>query len=102
MNAANAILSEMQVKVDRLEKENTELEKSITKVEDPFERERIIRDELLMQKPGEIVVQVPKPSPTVDIGQEKVESKSKEGSWFDRLKINLSSIMSRLGLFKQN
>jgi len=67
MDHANTIVAEMQQKADKFEKENDDLKRKIEKVQDPFERERIIRDELLMQKPGEVIVQVPTQTPAEEV-----------------------------------
>jgi cell division protein FtsB len=50
----------------KLASEVSGLEKKLTMAESDFAKEKITRDELLMQKPGEIIVQLP-PLPNLDI-----------------------------------
>ncbi len=49
-------LEKQQAEVER---ENTVLEQKITDSQSPFAKERIIRNELGLQKPNEVIVQVP-------------------------------------------
>ncbi len=60
---------------NKVEKEKTEvfqLEEKLSQAESDYQKERIIRDELLMQKPGEYVIQVP------DVAPPEVETKKEE------------------------
>lgn len=70
---ANERLSELQTKNSVIEKNIAKLEISIKNAETPFAKEKIIREELGLQLPGETIVQVnlgengasPTPSPSV-------------------------------------
>ncbi|HSW89436.1 MAG TPA: septum formation initiator family protein [Patescibacteria group bacterium] len=57
-------LEEAQNEVDKQRQIETDLEQKLQNLNDPFYREKIIRDELNMQKPGEVILQLPSPSPT--------------------------------------
>jgi cell division protein FtsB len=50
-------------KLSREEKRALELIERLNKADTPFAKEKIIRDELQMQRPGETVLQIPHPSP---------------------------------------
>lgn len=48
----------MEEQTLELEKRNKELQVKISDAQSPFIREKMIRDQLGMQKPGEVVVQI--------------------------------------------
>ncbi len=64
------VLKQKEAGVAKLKKEVESLKKKNQSLNDEYIQEKIIRDELLMQKPGEIVFQLPpeltqpSPSPT--------------------------------------
>jgi cell division protein FtsB len=53
-------VTKAQEKVAKLEEEVTSLQEKVDKSGSPLEQEKIIRNQLLMQKPGEYVVQIPR------------------------------------------
>jgi len=55
---AQQLIKDTEQRVTLLEKENQEKRKRIEEATSPFTREEMIRNQLGMQKPGEIVVQV--------------------------------------------
>ena len=55
---ATSRLAMMESQTQELEKKNEALQKQIDDARSPFIREKMIRDQLGMQKPGEIVVQI--------------------------------------------
>jgi cell division protein FtsB len=60
----------LQADVEKQQQTASALENKLQKVQKPQAKEEIIRDQLLMQKPGEYVVQIPDlpaPSPTPDM-----------------------------------
>ncbi len=73
-------VNELKQEVSNLASEVSELEKRVATSQTEFAREKIIRDQLLMQKPGEYVIQVgenvntaeeiAKPSPTPTVWEE--------------------------------
>ncbi len=65
METKQAFLAKQQAE-ERLKQEETkglELLKKLDQANSPLEEERRIRDELNMQKPGEIILQIPSPTP---------------------------------------
>lgn len=52
-------LQNLEDEIIEMEQEVSLLEESIEESQQPFFQEKIIRDELLMKKPGEYVVQIP-------------------------------------------
>ncbi|MBU0576464.1 septum formation initiator family protein [Patescibacteria group bacterium] len=52
-------LQNLESEIMKIEQDVALLEKSIEEAQQPFSQEKIIRDELLMKKPGEYVVQIP-------------------------------------------
>jgi cell division protein FtsB len=57
---------QQSAEVDKLQNQVNQLQVAIEKEKDPFIQEKIIRDELNMQKNGEIIIQLPPlPTPTV-------------------------------------
>ena len=52
-------LQNLEEEIAKVEQEISLLEKEVEAAEQPFAQEKIIRDELLMKKPGEYVVQIP-------------------------------------------
>jgi cell division protein FtsB len=63
----------LQNKVENEKKEVSHLEEKLNQADSDTQKERLIRDELLMQKPGEYVIQVPE----VPISEEKVQETQK-------------------------
>jgi cell division protein FtsB len=51
-------LKQAEQRAEQMERENEEKKKLIEEAQSPFERERMIREELGMQKPGESVVEI--------------------------------------------
>ena len=65
LETKQAFLAKQQAE-DRLkqeEKKGVELMEKLNKIQSPLEQERRIREELNMQKPGEIILQLPSPTP---------------------------------------
>lgn len=52
-------LSVLEQEVEEMASETLELEERAAKAQSQEAQEKIIRDELLMQKPGEVIVQLP-------------------------------------------
>ena len=53
------------LELQKLQEKADQLKKDLEKEKQPFEQEKIIRDELNMQKEGEIIIQLPSlPTPT--------------------------------------
>ena len=52
-------LNVLEQEIAGMKNEVTELEQAVLEAEQPFTKEKIIRNELLMQKPGEYIVQIP-------------------------------------------
>jgi cell division protein FtsB len=52
-------LEVIEADIDAMKTELNTLEEQAKEAEQPFTKEKIIRNELLMQKPGEYVVQIP-------------------------------------------
>ncbi|PIR58848.1 MAG: hypothetical protein COU69_03560 [Candidatus Pacebacteria bacterium CG10_big_fil_rev_8_21_14_0_10_56_10] len=52
-------VAELNQEISRLEEEVAELERRLETAQSDFTREKILRDELLLQKPGEQVVKLP-------------------------------------------
>lgn len=48
------------------------LEKKYEKINDPYEKERIIREELNMQKPGEVILGIPETHTATQSGEETI------------------------------
>jgi len=61
VSGANTRLQTMQKQTALLEKQNNDIRQKIEEANTPFIREKMIRDQLGMQKPGEVVVQVIEP-----------------------------------------
>lgn len=59
MTESERILEESRLITDQLQEQVDDLEKSLEEAQAPFVQEKIIRDQLLLQKPGEYVVQLP-------------------------------------------
>lgn len=62
-----------------LEQKKTDLEQKLQNIDE----EKIIRDEFLMQKPGEYVVKIPLPEEKSESHQLKVEDKTNPQKWLD-------------------
>ncbi len=59
-------LEKLEQKKQELERENTrteQLKRELDTAQSPLEQERIIRDQLLLQKPGEVLLLLPTPVP---------------------------------------
>lgn len=83
---ATSRLAMMESQTQELEKKNESLRKQIDDARSPFIREKMIRDQLGMQKPGEVVVQIvdtPVGSGTSVV--EDVQKESVEGSNIERI-----------------
>jgi len=52
-------LQSLEEKISQMEQETIALEETLVAAQQPFNQEKIIRDELLMKKPGEYIVQIP-------------------------------------------
>lgn len=52
------VVQQLEEELTALVAENTKLEERITQAQTPLEQEKIIRNELLLQKPGEKVIQI--------------------------------------------
>lgn len=76
--ASQQSLLKMEDEVSKLEGEVGELANDLELADSPLQKEKILRNELLMQKPGEYVVQIPD-----ELVQEKeqVEAKEKISPW---------------------
>ena len=63
------VLKQKSLGVEKLKEEVDKLEEKNRVLDNKFYKEKIIRNELLMQKPGEVVIQLPpeatRPSPTL-------------------------------------
>lgn len=58
--ARRALIIEIQqTKVEKLKQEISDLESKASSSADPFFQEKIVRNELLMQKEGETIIQIP-------------------------------------------
>jgi cell division protein FtsB len=93
-------------RVKQLEKRTIDLEKEIAVLKDqvelakdPFVRERMIREELGMQLPNEIIVQVAEPLATIAGTMDPVEPSMQEQSIFEQISTFLDSLASRLASF---
>lgn len=70
MNQSQQRLADEQQKIKNEEQKGLELIDKLNKADTPYAKEKIIRDELDMQRPGETVIQLPtspaapSPSPT--------------------------------------
>ena len=54
-------IQRVQVEIDRLDKENSELSQEVKALKsDPHKIESIARDELGLAKPGEVIIKIPK------------------------------------------
>lgn len=53
--------AQLGAELQSIQAENTQLETELQQANTPFAQEKILRDELLLQKPGEIVLQVVAP-----------------------------------------
>ena len=53
--------AEEALEVER--QKNKDLQQKIQDAQEPFSQEKIIRDELNMQKPGEVILLLPSPTP---------------------------------------
>ena len=65
LQARNAFETKEQAEANVREKEEKGLElmKQLQEANTPYAQEKIIRDELNMQLPGEVILQLPSPSP---------------------------------------
>ncbi len=63
------VLKQKSLGVEKLKEDVSKLEEKNRVLDNKFYKEKIIRNELLMQKPGEVVIQLPpeatQPSPTL-------------------------------------
>ncbi len=55
--------AEAQKKLEEEEKKSLEMSQELEKATSDFAKEKIIREELRMQKPGETILQLPSPGP---------------------------------------
>jgi hypothetical protein len=68
ISQSSGIIHELEQKVYQQEQDVKSLEEKVTKAKSPLTQEEIIRDQLLMQKPGEYVVQIPDlPEPVEEV-----------------------------------
>ena len=61
-------LKKIELEVDQKEQKIESLENQLNQAQTNFTKERIIRDELLMQKEGELIIQIPEDQ-TIEIPQ---------------------------------
>ncbi len=81
-------IKKMQEKVAQTEAEVEDIQLSLDKARQPLSQEKIIRNELLMQKPGEYVVQISDESLKHDSKQKtetKTQGKTPWESWQELL-----------------
>lgn len=64
-----------------LEQKKTDLEEKLQNIDS----EKIIRDEFLMQKPGEYVIKLPLPEGNDKDSQPRIENKTNSQKWLDLL-----------------
>lgn len=86
ISKATSRLAMMESQTQELEKKNEELQQKIEDARSPFNRERMIRDQLGMQKPGEVIVQIvdaPKGSESSMLQVDKKEEET--GSTWDKI-----------------
>lgn len=55
-----AIVASQEESLEKIQTEVAELEARLEQSSDPFYQEKVLRDELLLQKDGEIVIQIPR------------------------------------------
>jgi len=65
---STADLKEVELEVDQKQQKIDNLENQLNQAQTNFTKEKIIRDELLMQKEGELVIQIPEDQ-TIQIPQ---------------------------------
>jgi cell division protein FtsB len=74
LNVLEHEITTMKSEVERLEQASQEAEQ-------PFTKEKIIRNELLMQKPGEYVVQIPDQTESVSTNLENSQQPTPWSAW---------------------
>lgn len=106
VSKAEKRLQVTEEKAVAIEKENAEKKVQIENAQSPFEREKMIREQLGMQKPGEIVVQVTQNSDNGAIAssstvlENKTASITEKGNIISQFGKIIQGVFSRLrGIF---
>jgi cell division protein FtsB len=74
-------LQKIEDRISQHQNEVSDLEKKLEQVKKDQSQEAIIRNELLMQKPGEYIVQIPEVVVTPDVASEQKSVKSAWEQW---------------------
>lgn len=67
LKKSSSVTSQVEQKIVELKTQNDELRQEIAELQTPEVIEERIRDQLLLVKPGEYLVQVPESSPTAEL-----------------------------------
>lgn len=74
-------VSQLTIEVEKLEAENKALEVELKQAETPLNQEKQVRDQLLMKKPGEYVVQFAQDPRTKQVTPPQEEKETPLAAW---------------------
>lgn len=73
-------ITTLEKEIETQQQKVQELERLVNESQSDYSKEKILRDELLYKKPGEIIVQMPKP-PVVEEPAVTIETSSPISEW---------------------
>lgn len=76
-----ATIQDLKQETDKLHLEVDDLTQKVQAADSPLSKEKLIRDQLLMQKPGETVVQLPSIQDNKEASPAKAEEKTPWEEW---------------------